>query len=69
MAFERQILGVHPDLIVEIREDHPPREGRPDARARDPSFESSQFLIPTRRDLQPDRAFLAERYEIFKKAV
>ncbi len=26
------------------------------------------FLIPTRRDLQPDRDFLAERYEIFRKA-
>jgi len=32
-------------------------------------FQGSQILIPARRDLQPDRAFLAERYEIFRKAV
>lgn len=25
--------------------------------------------VPTRRELQPDRDFLAGRYEIFKKAV
>lgn len=33
------------------------------------SFQGSQILIPNRRELQPDRAFLAERYELFKKAV
>ncbi len=31
-------------------------------------LQGSQILIPTRRDLQPDRAFLAERYAIFRKA-
>jgi len=31
-------------------------------------FQGSQILTPTRRDLQPDRAFLAEHYEIFRKA-
>ena len=29
---------------------------------------SSRILLPTRRDLQPDDDFLAERYEIFRKA-
>ena len=28
----------------------------------------SGILIPGRRDLQPDRDFLAERYEVFRKA-
>jgi hypothetical protein len=31
-------------------------------------FQGSRILIPTRRDLQPDRESLAERYEIFRKA-
>ena len=32
------------------------------------AFQGSRILILTRRDLQPDRDFLAERYEIFRKA-
>ncbi len=32
-------------------------------------FQGSQILIPARRDLEPDWAFLAERYEIFRKTV
>ena len=31
-------------------------------------FQGPRILIPTRRDLQPDRDFLTERYEIFRKA-
>ena len=31
-------------------------------------FQGSRILIPTRPNLQPDRGFLAERYEIFRKA-
>jgi putative restriction endonuclease len=31
-------------------------------------FQGSRTLIPARRALQPDRDFLAERYEIFRKA-
>ena len=27
-------------------------------------FQGSRILIPTRRNLQPDREFLAERYEL-----
>jgi hypothetical protein len=30
-------------------------------------LQGARILIPTRRDLQPDREFLAERYELFRK--
>lgn len=32
-------------------------------------FQGSRILIPSSRDLKPDRDFLAERYAVFKKAV
>jgi len=68
-AFDGQILGVRPDLIVEIREDILREKDGPMLLHGLQGFQGSQILIPARRDLQPDRAFLAERYEIFRKAV
>jgi putative restriction endonuclease len=67
-AFDGKILGVRPDLIVEIREDILREKDGPMLVHGLQGFQGSQILIPTRRDLQPDRNFLAERYEIFRKA-
>ena len=33
------------------------------------SFQGARILIPGSRELQPDRDFLAERYEIFRKTI
>jgi predicted restriction endonuclease len=68
-AFDGQILGVRPDLVVQIREDILREKDGPMLLHGLQGFQGSQILIPTRRDLQPDRDFLAERYEIFRKAV
>jgi putative restriction endonuclease len=59
---------VRPDLVVEIREDVLREKDGPMLLHGLQGFQGSQILIPTRRDLQPDRDFLAERYEIFRKA-
>jgi Predicted restriction endonuclease len=68
-AFDGHILGVRPDLVVEIREDILREKDGPMLVHGIQGFQGSQIIIPTRRELQPDREFLAERYEIFKKAV
>lgn len=68
-AFDGQILGVRPDLVVEIREDILREKDGPMLVHGIQGFQGSQIVIPIRRELQPDREFLAERYEIFKKAV
>ena len=65
-AFDGQILGVRPDLVVEIREDVLREKDGPMLLHGLQGFQGSRILIPTRRDLQPDRDFLAERYEIFR---
>ena len=68
-AFDGQILGVRPDLIVEIRGDVLREKDGPMLIHGLQGFQGSRILIPARRELQPDRSFLAERYEIFKAAV
>ncbi len=67
-AFDGQILGVRPDLVVEIRGDILRETDGPMLIHGLQGFQGVRILIPGRRDLQPDRDFLAERYEIFKKA-
>ncbi|HYV41009.1 MAG TPA: hypothetical protein VEO02_04375 [Thermoanaerobaculia bacterium] len=62
------ISSCRPDLVVEIREDiQREKDGQMLLHGLQ-GLQGSQILIPTRRDLQPDRAFLAERYAIFRKA-
>ena len=56
---------MRPDLVVEIREDVLREKDGPMLLH---GLQGSRIFIPTRRDLQPDRDFLAERYEIFRKA-
>jgi putative restriction endonuclease len=56
-------------LVVEIREDILREKDGPMLVHGLQGFQGSQILIPSRRDLQPDRDFLAERYEIFRKGV
>jgi putative restriction endonuclease len=65
-AFDGHILGVRPDLIVEIREDILRETDGPMLIHGLQGFQGSRILIPTRRELQPDRDFLAERYATFR---
>lgn len=67
-AFDAQILGVRPDLAIEIREDVLQETDGPMLVHGLQGFQGSRLLTPRRPDLQPDREFLAERYEIFRKA-
>ena len=68
-AFDRNIVGVRPDLIVEVRRDildeiDGPmlRHGLQDLQGR------SLLVLPSKRVHHPDRQSLAERYEMFQNA-
>jgi putative restriction endonuclease len=67
-AFDRNILGVHPDLHVEIRMDILREEDGPMLQHGLQGFHEIRIGIPRAAALQPDRGFLEERYDIFRRA-
>lgn len=67
-AFDRQVLGVRPDLIVEVRRDILHEEDGPMLIHGLQGFDGARLLVPRREDDQPNRHFLAERYELFRRA-
>ena len=67
-AFDRQVLGVRPDLIVEVRQDILREIDGPMLVHGLQGFEGARVVVPRREDYQPNREFLAERYELFRKA-
>lgn len=68
-AFDSYILGVRPDLRVEIRVDILGEGDGPMLRHGLQGFQGLSIEIPRVARLRPNRDFLAERYELFKKAV
>jgi putative restriction endonuclease len=67
-AFDRHILGVRPDLVVEIREDVLREDDGPMLVHGLQGFQGARILIPRATDERPSPEFLAERYELFRKA-
>jgi putative restriction endonuclease len=67
-AFDRQVLGVRRDLTIEVREDVLREEDGPMLLHGLQGFQGARLSIPRREDLQPNREFLAERYELFRQA-
>jgi putative restriction endonuclease len=67
-AFDSYILGVRPDLIVEIRVDVLREGDGPMLLHGLQGFQGARIGIPGAPRLRPNREFLAERFEAFKKA-
>lgn len=67
-AFDRNILGIRPDLVIEIRSNILEEIDGPMLVHGFQGFQSKQILIPRTSVHQPNRDSLAERYEIFRKA-
>jgi putative restriction endonuclease len=68
-AFDRNILGIRPDLVVEIREDILEEEDGPMLRHGLQELHGNQLLVvPRAREQKPDPARLEERYEVFRQA-
>ena len=67
-AFDRNILGVRPDLVIEVRHDVLGEEDGPMLVHGIQGHHEGQLLVPRRRLDRPDPEFLEERYELFRQA-
>jgi putative restriction endonuclease len=68
-AFDSHLMGVRPDLVVELRLDILSEGDGPMLLHGLQGFQGATIAIPRTVALRPNREFLAERYELFKKAV
>lgn len=67
-AFDADILGVRPDLVIELRHDVLDEADGPMLRHGLQGFDREPIIVPRRPDLRPKPEFLAERYERFRRA-
>ena len=67
-AFDSHILGVRPDLIVNVRQDILGEADGPMLRFGLQGFHLEALHAPRARELRPSAEFLAERFGLFRKA-
>lgn len=68
-AFDSHILGVRPDLVIEIRKDVLDESDRPMLMHGLQQCHNQRLaVIPTANRLKPNKDFLEERYEMFREA-
>ena len=67
-AFDADILGVRPDLRIEVRHDVLREADGPMLKVGLQGFDGQTITIPRQKVLRPNVDFLAERYERFRKA-
>ena len=67
-AYDGNILGVRPDLVVEVKPKILAEIDGPMLRHGLQEMSGATLLVPRARDAQPDRARLEERYEQFRAA-
>jgi putative restriction endonuclease len=69
-AFDSNILGIRPDLVIEIRKDILEEEDGPMlAHGLQERHNQKLLVVPKHLELRPRADFLEERYEAFRKAV
>jgi putative restriction endonuclease len=67
-AFDRQIVGVRPDLKIEVRRDILEETDGPMLRHGLQEIDGWKLWVPRSEALRPKQEFLEARYELFKKA-
>ena len=67
-AFDANILGVRPDLVIEVRADILKEVGGPMLRHGLQEIAGQRLLVPRSERERPRRDLLEERYEMFRKA-
>jgi len=67
-AFDRQILGVRPDHVIEIRSDILDEVDGPMLRYGLQENHGQRLRLPRKPEEQPNPLFLEERYELFRQA-
>lgn len=67
-AFDRHIIGITPDLTVEVRRDVLEEEDGPMLVHGLQGFHKARLVTPRSPALHPNKDFLAERFELFRRA-
>src|SRR5262245_33632786 len=68
-AFDSNILGVRPDLVIEVRKDVLDETDGPMLQhGLKECHERKLIVLPASNQLKPRRDFLEERYELFRTA-
>jgi putative restriction endonuclease len=67
-AYDRNILGIRQDLRIVIRTDVLEEEDGPMLQHGLQGFDGSTVLVPRSVRLRPNPEFLAERFEVFRRA-
>lgn len=68
LAFDRFVLGVRPDYVVEVRDDVLKAHDGPTLQHALQGVHGSALVLPTRQPAKPDSSLLEERYERFRAA-
>ncbi len=66
-AFDRHVLGVRPDLTVELRPDVLREPDGPMLKYGLQGFQDARLLLPRDPPLRPNREFVEERYGMFRR--
>lgn len=67
-AFDRHILGIRPDLVIEIRRDILEEVDGPMLKHGLQEMDGAKLRAPRNLSQQPRAEFLEERYQLFRKA-
>ena len=67
-AFDNQIVGIRPDLVIEVRRDVLDEHDGPMLLHGLQGLAGNRIAIPNRLPLQPNRKLLEQRFEVFRKA-
>ena len=67
-AYDRQVLGVRPDLVVEVRRDILDEKDGPMLRYGLQETAGVELLVPASSNQRPRADFLEERYRLFREA-
>lgn len=67
-AFDAHILGIRPDLVIDIRKEVRDEADGPMLRHGLQGFHGQSIHVPKPTELKPSTEFLALRYDLFRKA-
>ncbi len=68
-AFDENILGINPDYFIEVRGDVLKEKDGPMLKYGIQKMHGNKIILPHSNSKKPDRDFLAQRYEKFRKAI
>jgi len=67
-AFDRYVIGIRPDLVIEVRRDVLEEQDGPMLRYGLQQIAGQRLLVPAVREKRPREEFLEERYAVFRRA-